>query len=274
MAFAFADDGCRLYYELKGSGEPVVLIPGLGGDGRFWASVENELEHKFLLVTVDHRGAGRSDRPVGGYSISRIARDVAAILDHAGFEAADLVGHSTGGTVVQTLGLECAHRARSLTISGSWARPDNRFRDLFTARALLLDHGQVEAYQRLTHVFGYPSDWIESHADTLDRAMLNASDALQPYEVAAARVRMLLEFNRADELNQISLPTLVIGAKDDIMIPFDRSLELSRLIQSANLIELTGGHFYPKTNPKQFAQQLTRFLGDVRTQERLAAEQQ
>jgi aminoacrylate hydrolase len=65
VAMLKAADGCSLYYERTGSGPPVVLIPGLGGDGRFWGGVVAALKDRFDLVVVDHRGAGRSDRPAG-----------------------------------------------------------------------------------------------------------------------------------------------------------------------------------------------------------------
>ncbi len=81
MATLNASDGCRVHYETEGEGAPLVLIPGLGGDGRFWAAVAPHLRDRFRLIIVDHRGAGRSDRPIGPYSIGRIARDIIEILD-------------------------------------------------------------------------------------------------------------------------------------------------------------------------------------------------
>ncbi len=60
-----AADGCNLYYERTGSEPPVVLIPGLGGDGRFWDGVVARLADRFDSIVVDHRGAGRSAQPPG-----------------------------------------------------------------------------------------------------------------------------------------------------------------------------------------------------------------
>lgn len=259
MSTTLADDGCRLYYEVKGAGEPVVLIPGLGGDGRFWAGVEAAFQG-FRLITIDHRGAGRSDRPDGGYSIDRIARDVLCILDAEAVEAAHLVGHSTGGTVVQAIALDAPWRAKSLVISGSWARPDARFRALFLSRLELMEKEEVAAYQKLTHVFGYTSEWIAQHELALDAAVASAGIQLAPYAVTAQRIRMLLDFDRSHELSRINQPTLLLAARDDIMVPFDRTEDLSQLIPHARVIEMYGGHFYPRTGPAAFADCLTSFL--------------
>ncbi len=167
MPIAVAADGCALHYDRSGSGPAVVLIPGLGGDGRFWAGVVARLAERFDLIVVDHRGAGRSARPAGPYSIDLIARDMLSVLDAEGCAAAHLVGHSTGGAIVQSLALDAPERVRSLVISGSWDRPDARFRALFEARAALLDAGLAAAYQQLTHVFGFDPAWMDAHAAEL-----------------------------------------------------------------------------------------------------------
>lgn len=259
MSIALADDGCRLYYEVKGEGEPVVLIPGLGGDGRFWVGVEKALKG-FQVITVDHRGAGRSDRPNKGYSIDRIARDVLTVLDAEKIDAAHLVGHSTGGTVVQTIALDVPARARSLVISGSWARPDARFRALFSSRLDLMQKGEVAAYQNLTHVFGYTPEWIAAHEVELREAVANAVDYLAPYTVTAQRIAMLLDFDRSQELAAINQPTLLLGARDDIMIPYHHIEELRRFIVHCGMQEMQGGHFFPRMAPQRFADVIAIFF--------------
>jgi len=262
MSIVEADDGCRLFYDAKGRGTPLVLIPGLGGDGRFWAGVEQHLKELFRLITVDHRGAGRSDRPEGAYSIDRIAKDVVCILDAEGVDAAHMVGHSTGGTVVQALALDAPKRAKSLTISGSWARPDARFRALFSARFELMKKGEVEAYQNLTHVLGYPPQWIAANENALAAAVASAAASLAPFAVTASRIRMLLDFDRSAELETITQPVLLIGARDDTMIPFDRTEELACLIPHATVSEITGGHFYPRVDPQAFAHRVAEFVAN------------
>jgi len=259
MSIALADDGCRLYYEVKGEGEPVVLIPGLGGDGRFWGGVEKAL-NGFKIITVDHRGAGRSDRPDKGYSIDLIARDMLTILDAEKIDAAHLVGHSTGGTVVQTIALDAPARAKSLVISGSWARPDARFLALFQSRLEMMQKGEVRAYQNLTHVFGYTPEWIAAHEAELLAAVASAADNLAPYPITAQRIAMLLDFDRSQELASIKHPTLLLGARDDIMIPFHHIEELHQLIGHSEIREMQGGHFYPRVAPHEFADVIACFL--------------
>ncbi len=260
MPKAKARDGITLHYDRRGAGPPVVLIPGLGGDGRFWNGVADQLEQRFDLIIVDHRGAGRSDRPAGHYSIQGIAEDVLAIMDHAGVAAAHLVGHSTGGTIVQTLALDAPERARTLVISASWERPDARFRALFQARLALIEAGLAGPYQMLSHVLGYDARWCDAYERELAAAIASAPQTLAPLDVTAARIRMLFAFDRSAELGAISHPTLVIGATDDAMIPFHHAERLARLIPGARLLAVAGGHFYPRTAPVPFAEAVSSFI--------------
>ena len=271
MATITAADGCELYYERTGSGPPVVLIPGLGGDGRFWAGIVARLADRFDLITVDHRGAGRSARPRGAYSIGKIARDVLAVLDAEGWASAHLVGHSTGGAIVQTIALDAPARARALVISSSWDRPDARFRAAFEARAALLDAGLSAPSQQLTHVFGYDPAWIDAHEADLGAAIATAGTALAPLEVTAARVRMLLDFDRSAELCRIDQPTLIVGARDDALIPIHHAHRLRTLIPHAAYCEVDGAHFHPRTDPGPFAGRIAAFLHEQGGQDRPSA---
>ncbi|QIB33958.1 alpha/beta fold hydrolase [Ancylobacter pratisalsi] len=261
MSEIVASDGCRVHYDVVGQGEPVVLIPGLGGDGRFWEPVAARLAGRFRLIMVDHRGAGRSDRPSGPYAMARIAADVAEIMDDAGVAEAHLVGHSTGGAVVQTLALDAPHRGRRLVISGSWPAADARFRMLFEARLALLEANQPAIYQAFTHVLGYDAAWLADHEEELAAAVTRAPQALAPLDVAAQRIRMLLAFDRLADLPRITAPTLVIGAGDDEMVPFEQSERLAATIPGAELHQLSGGHFYPRTRADAFADLVAGFLG-------------
>lgn len=263
MTKLYASDGCLVHYETAGAGAPLVLIPGLGGDGRFWASVVPHLVDRFRLIVVDHRGAGRSDRPIGPYSIGRIARDVLEILDAERIARADLVGHSTGGTVVQTLALDAAERVGRIVISGSWAAPDARFRLLFEARLALLEQNQPEIYQAFTHVLGYTADWLAAHEAELAAAVERAPQTLAPLEVTAARIRMLLDFDRSADLGRIAAPTLVIGAREDEMVPFQLSEQVARLIPAARLEAVSGAHFFPRTEPDDYAGRVRDFLCQI-----------
>ncbi len=260
MASFIAADGCRIHYEtFGGTGPRLILIPGLGGDGRFWTGVVERLAADHRILVTDHRGAGRSDRPEAPYSIPLIAADVAGLLRETG-GASHIVGHSTGGAIAQVLALDHAALGLSYTISSSWARSDRRFREIFNARAELLEAGMAETYQRLTHALCHDPVYLEAHAEKLDAAIAAAPQALAPLAVTAARVRMLLEHDRLDDLARITAPAQVIAADGDSLTPPSLSRRIADAIPGADFVTVSGAHFHPLAAPDTFAALVRNFI--------------
>jgi aminoacrylate hydrolase len=266
MPFFTAADGCRIHYETFGiAGPRLILIPGLSGDGRFWAGVVRVLEADHRIIVTDHRGAGRSDRPEGPYSIPLIVNDIAGLLTQTG-GSAHIVGHSTGGAIAQVLALDHAELGLSYTISSSWARADTRFRTLFSARAELLEAGMAETYQRLGHVLSHEPSYLETHAGQLEAAVAAAPHTLAPLTVTAARVRMLLDHDRLADLPRIDAPVQVIASTGDILTPPILSQAIAAAIPGAGFVTVPGAHFHPLADPEGFAAIIRRFIAGADSQ--------
>ncbi|CAN7250540.1 alpha/beta fold hydrolase [Rhizobium sp. LjRoot30] len=260
MPIVSVSDGCRVTYDVSGQGEALLLIPGLGGAASFWNDIVPLLTDHFRVIAFDHRGTGRSDRPEGAYSISRIAADAIAILDAENIGSAHVVGHSTGGMVAQYIALDAPERVKTLVISGSWEKPDARFVAMFEARLAVLREAGPRVYQKLTHAIGFPARFLEQNRELLQRAVDNAAAALSPLSVAQARIEMLLTDERSEDLARIVAPTLVIGATDDALIPFSHSQELAAAIPDARLAVIDGAHFFPRVHPADYAGMVRQFL--------------
>jgi aminoacrylate hydrolase len=263
MSYYVAEDGCRVAYEVVGSGHPMVLIPGLGGSGRFWSDVVPHLASKFEIVVVDHRGAWRSDRPSGSYSIETIAKDTVGILRSLGLGQAHIVGHSTGGLVAQAIALDHPEMVSSLVLSGTWASFDAQMTEMFRARAEVLERAGPAVYQRLTHALCFPAAYIEANADALERAVDEAALALEPIKVSLVRIAMLSRSSYVDRLGGLNVQTLVVAAQDDPLIPFAQSILLRDAIKTSRLERLDGSHFFPRVHPRRFAGLLLNFLEEV-----------
>ena len=119
MPYALATDGIRLHYEVLGrsSATPVLMIQGLGADKHGWDMQRLPLALHYRVIALDNRGAGRSDKPFGTYSLEQMALDAIAVLDHAGVEKAHIVGASMGGAITQIIGLRYPERVMSLTLA-------------------------------------------------------------------------------------------------------------------------------------------------------------
>ena len=78
-------DGAELYYERHGSGPALFMVPGLGGDSRFWDMHVPELSKRLTVVLHDHRGTGRSSLSKIEYTVQQMADDALQLIDALGF---------------------------------------------------------------------------------------------------------------------------------------------------------------------------------------------
>ena len=113
--------GCRLAYDVRGSGPTVLLIQGVGVHADGWAPQTDSLAERFRCITFDNRGMGRSQPHSGPLTVEQMADDALAILDAENVEAAHVVGHSLGGLVALQLALTARARVRSLALLCTFA---------------------------------------------------------------------------------------------------------------------------------------------------------
>jgi pimeloyl-ACP methyl ester carboxylesterase len=125
MPHLTAPDGVRLYYELEGDGEPLLLHLGAGCDLELWraAGYVETLARHHRCILFDHRGHGRSDHPLGSeaHTNDRYVEDIVALLDHLGIASTAFWGYSNA--VFPGLALADTHpgRVTRLVLSGGFA---------------------------------------------------------------------------------------------------------------------------------------------------------
>jgi aminoacrylate hydrolase len=261
MPLLTLEDGGHLHYEVHGSGPPLFLVPGLGGLGSFWQPHVASLAERFTVVLHDHRGTGQSSLERIDFSVGQMATDLLQLLDHLGIERAHLVGHSTGGAIGQTIALDAPERLERLVLSASWPRADSYFRLLFDSRAEILRGMGPGAYQRASALFLWPSFWVREHPEVAAVDDAEAARRIPDPELVLRRIAAIQRFDRRADLHRITVPTLVIGARDDNVTPAYFSQDLGRLIPRAETVILPqGGHFSPVTEADAFRRLVVGFL--------------
>src|SRR5437764_10406007 len=86
----------EMYYEIRGMGEPLVLLHGGGGIGANWELIFKEPPVGYQLIVPDLRGHGRSTNPSPDLTFRQAARDVFGLLDHLGIDRFQAIGLSLG----------------------------------------------------------------------------------------------------------------------------------------------------------------------------------
>ena len=250
----------RLSYVEKGSGDPILFVPGLIGLAAQWSDQVDYFAGNYRAVAFDHRGGGHSDKPVHEYTTSLLAADAVGLLDTLGIGQAHIVGASTGGAIAQVLGLDYPSRVRSLTLVSTWARPDAYYRRVQEMRKQVLLAMGAEPYIKLSSL------WTAGLMQFRDMDSLEAFEAAQvkqaaPVEVMAARIDATLKHDRLDQLPRITAPTMVIVADDDTLVPPYLGATIAAAIPGARLVRMReGGHNCFRADPVCFNRILEQFL--------------
>src|SRR3954451_18490708 len=121
--FAVAGDGTRIYFEQfsppggSNGAPPVLLVMGLGANGRLWApAIRRYLGSGYDVIAVDNRGCGRSSTPWRPWTTRTMATDAVAVLDELEIERAHIQGGSLGGMIAQEVALEFPERVETLVL--------------------------------------------------------------------------------------------------------------------------------------------------------------
>jgi len=266
MAIVDRGDAC-ISYGMTGSGPAVLLIQGVGVEGRAWQPQIECLRSRFTVVHVDNRGTGASTYAGGALSVEQMAYDALAVMDAAGIDSFHVMGHSMGGVVAQELALAEPRRVRSLSLLCTfaaghdvvhldWAMIWSGIRSRLGTRASrraaflemiapthLLTPEQQEALQgRLTSVFG--------------------RDLADPPAVAMRQLRALSRYDARDRLQSLSgISTLVVSGELDRIARPESGRALAAAIPGATYFEVPGaGHAFPAYRPEWINQRLLHHL--------------
>lgn len=254
-------EDARIFYEVRGSGEPILVIHGGPGlDHRYLRPGLDALANRNTLIYYDQRGTGRSTTEIGPETISLRAfvEDIDALREAFGYERIHVLTHSFGSRI----GLTYAHlypdRVRSLVLLNP-VEPGTRF-GAETARrraeartqedsAELVLLTTSEAYEArdpatLGRVFTVAFRAAMQNPERVDELDLDLMDstARQGQDVAELLGRELGTVDGWARLADIEIPTLVVHGRFDLP-PLAMSSAMAEALPDGRLVVLESGHF-------------------------------
>jgi 3-oxoadipate enol-lactonase len=275
MPLAKGSGGARIHYDVRGNApQTAVLLHGLGLSSRFWFDQPERLSSgsdPWRVITIDNRGVGRSDKPLGPYTMRAMADDVAAVLDHARIERAHIVGLSLGGMIAQHVALRHARRVEGLVLLGTSAGFPHmhlpKARALASFLALPFDGSLRRREVRRSF-----ARLLLGREDVSRSAELLAGwpDALKtdptPTRVFISHLAAAVFSHSAGEaLGGVACPTVVVTGDDDALLPHPNSRTLARLFPWSHLEVVRGaGHIIPASHPECVRKALDKIGSMVR----------
>jgi len=253
-------DGANIAVTTQGAGPALLCISGLGGTASFWNPCQLALASKNQTICLDQRGIARSTRGSAQCTIDQLAQDCLTVLDACEVQTAVVIGHSTGGCIAQTMALTHPERVKALVLSGTWARPNRYMHELFKLRLGLLQSNPTE-YASSAVFLSYESAWLNANWSIYESALNGAPLDPPAQNIIQERIHALMQFDRKEQLVNLKMPCLILGARDDLMIPSFLQEELAAAIPLSELqIFNHGGHFFPISRKEGFTHTILKWI--------------
>ena len=237
-------NGQRLYYEIHGEGEPLVMIQGLGGDVITWGMQIPTLEKHFKVIAFDNRDVGRSSEVTESYRMADMADDAAALMDALSLEQAHMVGISMGGMIAQEFALNHPNKVRKLVLLATMARcPHFMIHGLNLMKWIKERDSTNEIVPIAGVLLTMSVEFFKN--DAAVNEMIKKGHDKPPYPQSLTawnrQVDALTHFHALDRLSAIQAPTLVLVGDQDMLMPVWGNREIAYAIPGARLQILEGG---------------------------------
>ena len=247
MTATFAEvNGIRIAYRVQGAGPSLVLVMGYRLSSAAWPpGFVEALARQFTVITLDNRGTGFSDKPVHGYAIANLARDIHGLLDELAISRIHLLGYSMGGAIAQEFVRQFPERVQSLMLCATmcggtratYAKPS------VTRVMREIDGLSPDQIARRIWKVTYAPDYLQRHQALAEDQTRREIALPTPLHSADLQFQALAEFDGSKALAKITCPTLVLTGNLDELIPPQNSVVMASLIPGARLAIIpSGGH--------------------------------
>ncbi|MFH1134632.1 MAG: alpha/beta fold hydrolase [Pseudomonadota bacterium] len=254
----------NLYYEIHGTGRPLVLIRGFGSNSAHWNHQVPEFSRRFQTLVFDNRGIGRSDKPDYPYTISMLAGDVANLLDALGLDRVFLLGLSMGGMIAQRFALDYPDRLAGLVLAATHCggahavQPSEKIKKTMTD--LVMGVSPDEAV-KMSRELMFTEDTERDRPELLKEYLELSQRYPNDLKMLLNQLAALNGHDAHEDLPRLKTPTLVLTGDQDALVPPENATILADRIPGARLTVIEGGaHQFLVEQDRAFNQAVIAFL--------------
>ncbi|MHC5268989.1 alpha/beta fold hydrolase [Enterococcus sp. LJL98] len=225
-------DGTLLYYEKSGAGDPLFLLHGNGGDGRYFSEQVAVFAQRFTVYAIDSRNHGQSTNTQDFLDFPLMAGDLSELMQAEELKKVNLLGFSDGANLALVFTVLYPEKVQALVLNSG--------------------NTQVSGIKAWANVF--------SLCQVLFYRMLAIFQKKYQVKLRVARLMTGAIGVSERQLRQIVCPVLVIVGRHDV-VKLRHSKYLARHIPRASFLRMpSGNHFYARTNPQSFNQAVFAFF--------------
>jgi Predicted hydrolases or acyltransferases (alpha/beta hydrolase superfamily) len=259
-------DGVSIYYEVDGSGDPLVLIEGLGYANWMWVK-QRSLSKYVKLIIYDNRGVGYSSKPDRPYTMDDFADDLEDLLNYLSIDKAFLWGVSMGGMIAMYFTYKNPDRVRGLILGetnfGIKSVPPSK-----EALEILMQPPKSDLDKREMLIermrIAFSREYFNKHRDEIEYLVnlrIRFEEDPKAYNNQLAAV---LSFDFKDKLPSIRVPTLIVTGDEDYVVNPQNSYIMNQSIPNSKLIILRGaGHLAIIERAEDYNKVVLNFIYEV-----------
>lgn len=277
-------NGITIEYDVRGDGEPLLLVMGLGAQLTDWPDgfVDRLVDEGFQVIRFDNRDAGLSTefdwtpptigklaasmvtrrKPVAGYLLRDLADDAVGLLDALGIESAHVAGASMGGMIAQTVAIHHGHRVRSLTSvmsntgDGKHGRPEARVLAAIARMPRPTREGALDRALTMYRLIGGEDLDVRAFREL---AEANIARSWRPVGTGRQMTAIMASPDRTEDLTRVRAPTLVVHGLVDPLVRPSGGIATARAVRDSRLVMYPEmGHDLPRRRWPEVAAAMRR----------------
>ena len=257
-------NGIKISYKERGTGDPLILIMGLGAPGAKWEPHVCAYEKYFRCIILDNRGSGQSDKPKEEkYTIKEMEQDTIGVMDALNIKSAHINGISMGGAIAERIAIDHPERVRSLILTSTFPCTNVTMRRAITALRDCCGEVDSNTFGRLGQWMVYGFEFQDSNEQQM--YIDEENDSNYPYPMPSyaykAQCNAILGHNVINQLSEIKSPVLVAHGDQDNLAPFKLAMKMYEKIPNCKLyIKHGGGHVQHFEDPESYNAATLDFL--------------
>jgi len=258
-------DDAEIFYEVLGSGPPIVLLHPFPANHDLWKPAAQALVTRYRIILPDLRGHGDSGVGEGPATMEKHAADLARVLDHEGIGRATFAGVSIGGYVLFEFWRKFRPRVEALILCNTKAQADTSEARAgrLQAAADVRERGTEPFFESLVpKLIGKTT--LSTRPDLVEGA-LRMMRKMSAEDVALVQKGMAERSDSVETLKGINVPTLIVTGDEDIFTGVSEAELMQRNIPGSQMkVIAKAGHYSPWEQPEEVGKLLRQFLDNVR----------
>ena len=248
----------EIFYEITGTGEPLLLIHGLGSSSRDWEYQVPVFAEHYQVITCDVRGHGQSDKPPGPYSVPIFSDDIVPLMQALDIAPAHVMGISMGGMIAYQLAVDHPEMVKSLiVVNCNPELPVRTFKDHLTIwqREMIV---RLVGMRKMGQVLSERL-FIKPEQEELRQVFVQRWAENDP-KAYLASMRAIVGWSVVKKLSALTMPVFVIAADQDYSFVDDKTAYIPLMPHSQLLVIEDSRHATPVEHPEVFNQAVLSFL--------------